>query len=741
LKFLPARVQRICRKDAPPVKLPYVETDAAGIAAVIDISGFSALSARLQEVHGLDGGALLRDAINSPFDKIIRAVHSRSGEIVKFAGDAAVVCWSEPQATSLRRQHLLLESFFCCLELLREFKEKMVQPSESDSIGIHIGVGYGTVNHIHLGENSGGPSAAAARREYLIGGSAVFVAGNLLSCGNRGQVVFHDSYWNNLGLAISDVTLKQALKQVIVDSLGDTMQNYVVIEGGDLVSKGFLQEANRIQPIEKDESTSQSVDGDLNQLAALQYVETSVVHYLMAESSSKQASEKDGNVQDYQSGRADRYSDLRNVAVLFIRFPNVHLELPLGNVDHEDHNQADGVLSPLSAAQFLTEAVLRSAHHHGGSLRQISFDDKGFTALAVWGLRGFAHHRAESRYALKASMQVAQVIERKRRSVRNASATALDGVSIGVASGVVYAGLIGNELRMDGTVLGTAVNLAARLMCLARQFDAVEVLPTRVFICCDEASFEESRHWFKFDTSLPSAKLKGWNEPIPVFMPLSEMDNWQKSTINKSSSRLVGRTGEVEMIEQSINKWALGEPNQIAFFVGKSGMGKSALVEHMFRLVSTSAEWVCCSYAFLGSLLRNFAAELREKGVQPQELAAFAEASNRSTNESELSVATTEPAALTTSTSFTDSDASYLQELLTALQCSSRTLAAISTIPGLWKSKSSDRRASIASLRTILAPLMVQMFRAIENLGFKISLFCDDAQRKNKRRMGPSGTL
>lgn len=81
-------------------------------------------------------------------------------------------------------------------------------------------------------------------------------------------------------------------------------------------------------------------------------------------------------------------------------------------------------------------------------------------------------------------------------------------VGIGVASGVVVMGAMGAQERMDYTVLGSTVNLSARLCSKAD--------PDQVLI--DRATKDAARGLknVRFD-DLPAIPLKGYADPVPVY--------------------------------------------------------------------------------------------------------------------------------------------------------------------------------------------------------------------------------
>ena len=88
---------------------------------------------------------------------------------------------------------------------------------------------------------------------------------------------------------------------------------------------------------------------------------------------------------------------------------------------------------------------------------------------------------------------------------------------IGVSAGPVFAGNIGAEKRYEYTVVGDAVNEAARLADFAKTLDQR--------IGCSAAAIEradpaERRHW----APCGEAVLRGRDEPTHIWAPSSEQD-------------------------------------------------------------------------------------------------------------------------------------------------------------------------------------------------------------------------
>lgn len=86
---------------------------------------------------------------------------------------------------------------------------------------------------------------------------------------------------------------------------------------------------------------------------------------------------------------------------------------------------------------------------------------------------------------------------------------------VGVSAGPVFAGNIGAENRYEYTVIGDAVNEAARLADLAKTSDGRIVCSAAVL---DRADAAERRRW----TACGEAALRGRAEPTPIWSPSGE---------------------------------------------------------------------------------------------------------------------------------------------------------------------------------------------------------------------------
>ena len=241
----------------------------------------------------------------------------------------------------------------------------------------------------------------------------------------------------------------------------------------------------------------------------------------------------------YTSGQASWLGELRLVSVLFINLPDL----------------VTATSADLSGAQRALEVLQRALYRFEGSINKISVDDKGVSVVAAMGLPPLAHEDDADR-AVKAGVLAQQ--ELATSGIRSA---------LGISTGMVFCGAIGDNTRAEYTVMGDAVNLAARLMQQAEGRVLVEGHTWR--LARDTAHF----------VALEPLQLKGKQEPVPVYEPTGQF-----VVRVRSSSTLVGRRLEKELLTERIQALVRNKTSSVVVLEGEAGIGKSRLVAEALNL-------------------------------------------------------------------------------------------------------------------------------------------------------------
>jgi len=207
------------------------------------------------------------------------------------------------------------------------------------------------------------------------------------------------------------------------------------------------------------------------------------------------------------------------------------------------------------------EAAAAEVHRFEGTVNQFLGD--GFMALFGAPLS----HEDHARRAVLSALSIRTVIG------RDARLEAL-GVSlktrIGLHTGVVVVGRIGDNLRMDYTAIGDTTNVAARIQALAE--------PNKILA---SESVVRSTAAFVQSMSIGLRALKGKLDPVALHEIVRE--DAQRAHDTKNAGELVGRRQELDVITRQIERLHGGEGSAIAI-VGEAGLGKSRLLEEACRL-------------------------------------------------------------------------------------------------------------------------------------------------------------
>lgn len=241
--------------------------------------------------------------------------------------------------------------------------------------------------------------------------------------------------------------------------------------------------------------------------------------------------------------------ELRAVTVLFVRAP------PTAGSDEAVAARLQELASVVQAA------VLR----FDGTLNKASVDEKGIMLFAAWGLPPHVHEDDPTRAA------------RAALAVRQALAERGLGGAIGMASGLIYAGVIGSDARAEYTGIGDAVNLAARLTEAAE--DDITTDGETARLAGRELVF----------TAHGTFAAKGKARPIPIFRPTGA-----EPARGRPGAEIVGREPQRKAIRELVSGLSAGRGGEVIVLEGMAGLGKSRLVAEAVEAAQAEgcAVWV-----------------------------------------------------------------------------------------------------------------------------------------------------
>ena len=184
-------------------------------------------------------------------------------------------------------------------------------------------------------------------------------------------------------------------------------------------------------------------------------------------------------------------------------------------------------------------------------------------------------HEDDAERALRAGLDMMDAIV----AFNHANGTELS-LHLGINTGLVVAGQIGGHDRRDYSVMGDAVNLAARLE------EASSV--GEIFV--GPATYRLTQRLFDFEPVAP-LKLKGKEAPVEVHRLLGAKVA-PKSTrgIEGLRAPLVGRDNELEEIRRAVADLRDGQGSILAI-LAEAGLGKSRLIAEARALLPANVTW------------------------------------------------------------------------------------------------------------------------------------------------------
>jgi class 3 adenylate cyclase/tetratricopeptide (TPR) repeat protein len=225
----------------------------------------------------------------------------------------------------------------------------------------------------------------------------------------------------------------------------------------------------------------------------------------------------------------------------------------------------------LPRLQRSVELYQRIVRRYEGS-SEVLIDSKGIVMFSVFGLPPMSHADDAGR-AVRAGMDLL-----------DGFAELNEDVSIGVASGRAFCGLLGSDVRRHYSIAGNVVNLAARLMQASHQN-----------VLCDRNSAQSVHEQFSFQVMNPIT-VKGRSDQVMVYRPSGRVMTQQ------ALRPMVGRDQQRDQLIAHLDSLANGE-GSVAVVMGEAGIGKSRFIAEFTG--STSSRGVRLLVAAADSVERS----------------------------------------------------------------------------------------------------------------------------------------
>jgi adenylate cyclase len=145
-------------------------------------------------------------------------------------------------------------------------------------------------------------------------------------------------------------------------------------------------------------------------------------------------------------------------------------------------------------------------------------------------------------------------------------------VRLGLNSGEVVVGRVGDDVTLDPTALGHTVGLAQRMESMAE--------PGTTYL--SESTARLVGGWFGVE-DLGPRPVKGASAPLRVFVLAGPVAAPGRPAVG--AARLVGRDGELALLDDALTRAMQGQA-QVVGVVGEAGVGKSRLCEEFARLAT-----------------------------------------------------------------------------------------------------------------------------------------------------------
>ncbi len=231
------------------------------------------------------------------------------------------------------------------------------------------------------------------------------------------------------------------------------------------------------------------------------------------------------------------------------------------------------------------ETLIHKVIDYGGTVNKMTGDG----IMALFGAP-IALEEAPQR-AIRSALSIQREMARVSNRLKSESGIRPIKMRIGIHTGPVVVGTLGNDLRVEFTAVGDTVNLASRMQGLAE--------PGTTYVT--EETFKLTEGLFRFE-ALGETQVKGKEAPVKAYCVIAP--STRRTRFDVSAERgltpFVGRERELELLLDGFERAKSGR-GQAFSIMGEAGVGKSRLLYEFRKAIANEdvifLEGRCLSYS------------------------------------------------------------------------------------------------------------------------------------------------
>ncbi|XP_058797056.1 adenylate cyclase type 10-like [Phymastichus coffea] len=511
-----------------------------------DVSGFTEMTDKYTK-SGKGGPSKLTETLNSYIGAMVQEILSHGGDVLKFSGDAFIVMWKLENGRVMRDITSEAIKTACVIQKHFGTYETDVDVVLKVKLAIASGKTYFT--------SIGSPDVASY---YVITGKPVWEVKFAEGLCRGGDILVAPSCWQWVNPS-----------EYIYESLTDGVHT-LIISMSVLwdTAKGSFSEAAvssdsssgdvalRTSSTDSADSGLLSRDSARHRALATKRSEATADYMLRPKVSKAVEAKLTHELRSYvlrpviRSVELDEpleyLTEIRQVVIVFV------------NVVIQEINRKTLIKLVNASYSYVCSCVGEMQ----GCVNKTSLFDKDLMFLCIFGLRG-DKHELESQIGLRCAFKLRHGLV-KFQNVKS--------VSVGVTTGQTYCGVVGHVLRREYTVIGIAVNKAARLMCAYVNK-----------VVCDRESFLLSHLEAKHFVLQEAKHLKGITSAGPIY-EFSEKVTSFENELQVSEYPLLGRDAELRVFCGLLDRMLAGDAGckkNLLIVKGVQRIGKTRLLEEM----------------------------------------------------------------------------------------------------------------------------------------------------------------